>query len=383
MTLLSVAVLYLGASSFVFSLWLLRAKKFNRYEPARTELLLGGGAQRPFSSRVLVPWLARGISACVPEPAERALVEGLFRRFPGARRFVGFFATTPGFFFEISVVLSLCYLSLIGFLFALRRLFLVLYRGPPWLGFLTPAVALFGLPLLFRDGAAMPYDFPTLFFFALGFAWLLEGGQGRLLVLMAVGTLNRETFLLFPLVAVVALWNSRSHAELGRLLAALLGVGLVARGTAVLFSSPGGEPTGVGDYVRNHLGSNLVDAWHSLALYQYQMLAALVVWGGLLCWSWKEKHVFLRRSTSVLAPILIAAYLVAGVWGELRVFYEIYPLFFLLVWDSLLRMVGHLPRREEDPSGGGEYLLWTVGWGLGGLCLATVWTVVGLFLAGS
>ena len=61
------------------------------------------------------------------------------------------------------------------------------------------------------------------------------------------------------------------------------------------------------------------------------MLASV---GLLVFASLQDKPVFLRRALVVLPP-LVLSYLCLGIYGEVRIFYEAYPILFLLAFHNV------------------------------------------------
>ena len=68
---------------------------------------------------------------------------------------------------EFALALALVYLSLLGFMLALRRLIQEFTPASPGAGDLLPALAVSILPVFFRAGTHFVYDFPALFLFTL------------------------------------------------------------------------------------------------------------------------------------------------------------------------------------------------------------------------
>ncbi|MBY0430835.1 MAG: hypothetical protein K2Q10_06540, partial [Rhodospirillales bacterium] len=197
-----------------------------QYAPGTLEALIAGTAATPFQYRALVPWLAAGLAR-------------LTEWGPGP------------LFFLLDAVSCL---GLLAALFALTR---------PLLGDGTARgglalLAWLALPSLFllnpEDNFRYPYDLPSIIVFALGLMLLRAGRLWAFLILLVLGTLNRETTL-FLIPAFLA--THRDRLPRGRL---ILHAGLqlaawaaVKAGLALLYAGnagPGAMSWRSGDYTQ-------------------------------------------------------------------------------------------------------------------------------------
>lgn len=341
--------LYIATSCFVFSLWLIRGRDFNTLEPARADLVTYGGAKRPYNSRVLVPWLARAGAGLIPEQIERGVEETMLAQYPGLQRVVGYFNAPPDFALELALIIGLDFLSLFAFMLALRALFATLFAASRWVAGLAPVFAALTLPLLFANGTHFFYDLPALCLFAAALLFLKRREWRFMYPCLAAGMLNKETMVLLTLVFAVYFWDRMPRRLLARHVLAQLGLALLLRGLAVGLSQPAGAFDPKNNYLRDYFETNLLAIWNSPLLYDARLLAACLFLGALVVWRWSDKPVLLRRGCIVLLP-LFAGYLRGGLWGEIRIFYEVFPILAVMAYHSLVSWIGLPLEPREDPA---------------------------------
>ncbi len=345
----SLLFLYLATSCFVFSLWLIRGRAFNTLEPARADLVTYGGAKRPYNSRVLVPWLVRAGTGLIPEQIEREFEETTLSHYPGLQGVVGYFNAPPDFALELAVIIGLDFLSLFAFMLVLRKLFASLFTASNWVAGLAPVFAVLTLPLLFGKGTHFFYDLPALCLFAAALYFLKRREWRFMYPCLAAGMLNKETMVLLTLVFVVYFWDRMPRKLLARHALAQLGLALLLRILTVLLSRPAGAFDPKNNYLRDYFETNLLAIWKSPLLYDVQLLAACLFLGAMVAWRWPDKPVLLRRGCIVLLP-LFAGYLRGGLWGEIRIFYEAFPILSLMAYHSLVSWTGLPLETEQDPA---------------------------------
>ncbi len=89
----------------------------------------------------------------------------------------------------------------------------------------------------------------------------------------------------------------------------------------------------------------------------------------------------LLRSAALVALPLGVGFLMGGMWSEIRVFYEVFPVFFLLAYVNLLDGLGFEVRVRPDQQGGAILanrrmadLAWLTGaTSVGGMAVAVVY----------
>ena len=345
----SLLLLYLGSSCFVFSLWLIRGRAFNTFEPARADLVTYGGAKRPYNSRVLIPWMARASSGLIPEQIERELVERTLTRYPGLGNVLGYFNAPPDFALELICIIGWDFLSLFAFMFVLRKLFAALFTASNWVRGLAPVFTVLTLPILFASGTHFFYDLPALFLFAAALLFMKRRDWRFMYPCLAAGILNKETMVLISLVFVVYFWDRMPRKLLVRHTLAQLSLALLLKVLAVQVSQPAGAIDDRNNYLRDYFETNLMAFWNSPLLYDMQLLAACLFLIVMVTWKLPDKPMFLRRSCVVLIP-LFAGFMRGGLWGEIRIFYEAFPILSLMAYHSLVSWIGLSIESKRDPA---------------------------------
>jgi hypothetical protein len=272
--------------------WYLRS--FNWEYPRLTlQGMLYGTAHRPFVGRALVPLVARVIIELLPV---------------GGRETMS----------------ALVYLSLLGFVWALRYLAHAFW--PPSAR-LDGAVlfSLLGLaPLMFAH--RLIYDFTTLFLFTLCLALMVRERWAAFLAIYVLSCVNRETTVLLSAVFLAGFYDRLPIRRLAALTATQGLIFLLIRGALAwqFRDNPGGS------FEFNLLFQLLIHYHMPLETAAHVLLGAAALM--LVAHGFRRKPLFLRRAFLVLAPSLMALYLLFGNPWEIRVFYELYPVGFLLAW---------------------------------------------------
>jgi hypothetical protein len=322
----------LGISLLVFLPWLgfdLRLEPhksaLNDYWKARVPEMVYGRAHRPFVQRALVPFAIRAIRSALPRSALsviRRMVSGPPLRLP---RKLGVLGWEPAFVTEYAIAMVVLFAILAAFPFALRRLFRALYDAPGH-SHVAPLLATLLLPGFFFDrGTHYLYDFSTLLIFTLALAFLAEERLGLYYLVLVLGAVNKETIVLMILVYAVVRWDRSPRRVLVRhVVAQVVIVGSVLWALNRAFS---GNPGNASEW---HLAKNLR---LMLTLPSVASLLALASASLLVFVRPGDKPEFLRRALIVLPP-LVVTYVCLGIYGEIRVFYEAYPILFLLAFHN-------------------------------------------------
>ena len=335
----------LAASLAVFVPWLgldfrlePRKSPLNDYWKARVPDMIYGRAHRPFVERTLVPSTIRVIRRLLPREALGAIR----RTVSGAPLFLprklGALGWEPAFLAEYAIAIPVLYALLAAFPFALRRLFLAVYDAPGAAA-IAGVLATLLLPSFFFDrGTHYLYDFAALLLFTLALVFVARGRLLPYYLVFALGVLNKETMILATLVFLAAGRERLTRQDQLRHLVLQLAVfGGIRMTLARIFAgNPGG--TVEWHFIKNlRLMAAAPNPWSAL------MLASVAI---LVLARLGEKPFFLRSSLVVLPP-LVASYLFLGIYGEVRVFYEAYPLLFLLAFDNAWTILGgRLPPRN-------------------------------------
>jgi len=182
--------------------------------------------------------------------------------------------------------------------------------------FLFPLMGYFNFILPIGENYLLPYDIPSLGFFAVGMAAIVLDRRWLFYPVFALACCNRETACFLSVLFVIAYWHRRERR------------GILAAELLAQIAIWGSIYVGVRIYLRgipvehvHHLASNLRLLIHPL---QWPALAAnfgflWVLW--LLGWR-RIEPVWFRRA-GIIVPIWIAVMIWVGVIVEIRVFGEL------------------------------------------------------------
>ena len=333
------AGVYLAAALFVFGMWATDMREFvslNGYYRATLLDMVAGRAYRPFAYRCLVPLIVRGGSALIPDAMHVWLVQ-VAGSWPFVQRALAYLQWEQADLVTYGVSLMAMYSFLVGYLYALRALVRDLFAGPEWLRDLAPLVSLLVLPVFFKRGTHLIYDFATLCLFLSGVLLLHRGTWRWFYPLYILALLNKETAVLLPLLMVIWYWGKMPRGRLAAHVGAQIALFVVAK--VALGWAFRGNPGGA---FEPHLVENLR---LYMRPYWFSAVSDVLIVALLLGWHWREKPAFLRRTSWLLLPLL-PLYLVAGGWGEIRAFYELFPILFLLAFQSVTEILA-LPLRPH------------------------------------
>ena len=338
------AVLFiLFVASLVVCSLHLRYPGMNVNPHARFLMMIQGKADRPFAYRMLLPTTVRLIVAVLPSGSREALLRKL-----GDSPFVSDFLREARLEMvllpEILVCAALIYLSLVGFLIALRYLYRGLYRGPPAAADAVTIAALLLIPSFYRHATYM-YDFPTLFLFTFGLALMVRRKFPAYLLVFVLGCANKETTIFLALVFALyfrgdARLSRRSYGKwLGCQIAAF---GIIKGWLHYVFRNNPGAP------IEFHLlDFNLVLPPPDAPLGSAFALLAIAF---LIAHKWGEKPRFLRRAMWLLGPFLLLA-LFAGYLDEFRAQFEMLPILLMTAAYSVAQLLGVRLEVIEDAGG--------------------------------
>ena len=304
----------------------------DQYEKAFVKDMVYGSAYKPFVYRALLPGAARIITGLVPEELKSKIIQlGLL--VPG---WDGAFAV------EYWVVCVLMFLSLLGFVFSLRFLFNSLYQPSEWAIRLITITSLSFLPGFFLYVNYI-YDFSTLFLFTLGLALLARGNWNLYLLVFFFGCLNKETIVLLIPVYFIYWWKSRQlfAKRFVLLLAAQIAIFSFIRGSLVWIfrDNPGSS-------VEFHLIEHNLPLL--LSYIPFETMLAIFFPLLLVFHQWHEKPYFLRISSLIL-PVLLGLTFFFGYLDELRDYYEAFPVYLLLAFQSISNYI-HIPMMPIERS---------------------------------
>ena len=315
---------------------------------ARVPDMVYGRAHRPFVQRALVPLVVRATVATAPD-AVRQQAESIAREGRMIRAVFRRGGWDQAYALEYLITCVVMFGSLLGFVWAIYRLTLDLYGGPPWAARVAGLMALVCLPPFLSKGYySAIYDFPSLLLFSLGLLFLFRRQWPAFLLVFVLACINKETAILLTLVFAIRHGRSLYEGEQTRLLrrvAALqVAVAVVVRvAIALAFRDNPGTS------VEFHLQANLELYTRPYSLPLLLSAAAVVL---AVFRNWQDKPCFLRQAVWVVVPLLTALPFF-GWRYEFRACYEAYPVFLLLALPTVLEALGrpiNAARPADQPS---------------------------------
>ena len=334
--------LSLLAAAFVFLTWIHGHERLG-FERASFMEMVNGSASRPFVHRTLVPSLARLGAGLLPRRWKERVDVGIDRFLPPR---VLRQEWPRGYELEHTLALALIFLSLLGFMAVMGREVQGFYRPSPWARDLLPVAAVSVLPVFFLSGTHFVYDFPALFFFTLLLALLWRQRWGWFYPLYGLALLNKETPLLLCLLFALHFFSRMPRRRYIAHLTAMVALfALVKLGLTLAFAdSPG-------PLLENHFRENLFTLITPFPLGRVLEVALVLL---LLFQGFRKKPEFLRHALVLVVPFFLLQ-LFFGVVGEPRVYYEVYPVLFLLAVPTALTFLGwesiRLPGLSGSPEG--------------------------------
>lgn len=304
----------------------------NGYERAMFSEMVYGTAWKPFVYRTLLPTSVRIISEITPENIHTALTDkidsnNLFKLALEKLNWESEFIT------EYLIAMVLMYLSLLGYVYAFRKLFDEIYSSPLWFKNVISIILLLVIPAMFQPNYSnYVYDFPALFLFTLGLLFLKQQSWKNYLLLFFIACFNKETIILLTMIFAIHFYNHKNISKkfYYQLIAVQLAVfGLIKIFLLILFFS---NPGGLLEFHlidRNYLLLN----GYSLTTFVVLMVIILAVFS-----SWDGKPKFLRDSLWIGIPLLILT-LLFGFFDELRDYYEVLPIMILLISYSIAKIL--------------------------------------------
>jgi len=305
----------------------------NGYKRAMFSEMIDGTAWKPFVYRTLLPTTVRIFSEVIPESVHSSLTERVESK-KSAMLVLEKFKWESEFITEYLVAMVLIYLSLLGFVFAFRKLFDEIYASTLWFKNIISIILLLAIPAMFQPQYSnYIYDFPTLFLFTLGLLLLKKRNWKFFLILFFIACLNKETIILLTLIFAIHFYKD---AEVSRKLyyqliaAQLILFAAIKILLYILFvNNPGG-------FVEFHLidRNYLLFNGYSLATFVVLLIIFLSIFS-----KWSEKPKFLKDALWITVPLLILT-LFLGFFDELRDYYEVFPVVVLLISFNIAKILG-------------------------------------------
>ncbi|HZZ12021.1 MAG TPA: hypothetical protein VFE79_15140 [Paraburkholderia sp.] len=300
---------------------------FRDGEIVSLRLALDGTQDRPFVYRQLLPMTATLVDHAIPSRLKAAMLQKLagptlndnpiYRFFPSATDSVN-----PLYAVRYLLVYVMTFLSMFAALFVIRAVCVELI-GDKVAATLAPLLLALIFPLILTEGGYF-YDMPELLFMALGVLMTLKRRLFLLFVVVLLGTLNKESYLLFActLYPIAAIRYSRRQSMI--LIGALVAVAAVVNAVVKHhYMSNGGEMMmyQLGEHVRwlltprNYIateityGISTTKGFHIVHL----VLVAIVVKTG-----WRSLPSAVRMQTGIAGLITVPLFLAFCFRDELR-----------------------------------------------------------------
>ena len=290
--------------------------------------VMTGEAHRPFVTRVLVPWLTRGIAAMMPESIHGG-AESLLGSGGPIGTLLTEYGSPPGFALEAIISLGLQLLSVWGFALAFRGLFSTVYKVQTLVSNLMTLVALLGLtPMLFFGYI---YDLPNLFLSTLALFCIAAQRKSAYWAAFTLAVFNKETAVVLMVPAVLLFWvfprPSLRKVIVGT--AAQAGIYLAIR-LPLLWLYRNNPGVIFENHLQDHI--DMVIDYPVLGIISIFLAAGMLL---LVFGSWQKKP-----AAAVLGALpgllFLVLFLLSGIAFEIRIFYEVYVAGFLCILYSLL-----------------------------------------------
>lgn len=303
----------------------------NGYDRAMFPEMIYGTAWKPFVYRTLLPSAVRIVNQIVPEDVHKSLTENaetsefsmlVLKKLNWESEFIS----------EYILAIIFMWLFLFGFLYAFRRLLTEIYLSPDWFTNFISLTALLALPTMFQYYSYI-YDFPTLFLFTLGLLLMIKHKWSYFLVLFFISCFNKETVILLTMIFAIHFYKNEKVNY--RLYFQLLAVQLIIFISVkillyfLFLNNPGG-------LVEFHLldRNYLIFNGYSLTAFVVWLIIILAIFS-----KWKAKPEFLRDALWIAVPLVILTFFL-GYLDELRDYYEVFPIAFLLIAYNIASIFG-------------------------------------------
>lgn len=311
----------------------LRNSGVNTSDRATFANMVYGKAHKPFVYRTLLPSSVRVMTRIIPIQL-RTRLNLLADHSPIVHRVLTYLrweqqVNTKEYFTETIIALSLMLGSLIGFIYALKYFLTTFYAAPKMFINTIPLVTVLLLYPFFKFGYL--YDFPSLFLFTLALAFMVRERWNFYLLIFLLASLNKETAFLLTLVFIPYYYEKKKiePRQFWNLL--LLQVGIYIFIKFVLFYAFSNNPGVITEF---HLVENTYIILLRILGHPVITVGSWLILAFAVFYRWREKPEFLKYSLWIFLPLFLL-YLLFGNYGELRVFYEVFPIFVLLIAHTI------------------------------------------------
>jgi hypothetical protein len=225
-----------------------------------------------------------------------------------------------------TITYAVIFLSIIGFLFAFS-MFSKLFVSNFETHFLTLTAPIAIIPMMLINGHS--YDFPNLFLFTLALYFLASQKWIEYLIVFPFVTLSKETSVLLIFLYLLNYRNQLRPSKLFTLLFAQIAIYFPIRIiTMWVFRDNPGDTISI--TILSNIGLYKSHAFTSIA---FLIFIFIIVF--LSNWKIRSKPPFLRNAEIAIALPIFVLFIFAGWPYEIRVFYEAFPILYLLCWDTI------------------------------------------------
>lgn len=306
------------------------------------EIFAKQDARRPYVYRVLSPnvtyYLAQLAEGVGIEPKDIKKVNVL-------NKLISFHNVPDKSVLPYAVMLLFAFSLHLITMFILKRLLERVYSCS------RPCAAIFPLfytAMLFPffPQALYIYDFAVPLIWSLALLSLHSGKFPIYYLLLFLGILNKETMVLFTLVA--AFFIDRSDFKKWRThMVAHVALFTLTWSIIYLLVDQGYAHTEYNNLIRDHWNKNLLAFWEWRVFTDYYSMATSLLILLFIFRRFRQRPRVIQCALTPL-PVLFLLYLRGGVWGEIRVFYEVMPFLSILIFYNFVELLqDHKPLRQE------------------------------------
>ena len=324
-------------------------------------------AHKPFQYRVFMPLLVNTLDVLIPQFVKDKLEKTIQPRIkfkadncPDPELKAKYVIASE----NIVRIMIFCFFNLIflwGFLLLIRKLLLYFNIFTPLWSSLCPICFIFIMPIFFEFPNYM-YDFSHLFLFTAGLYLIYKQSWTAYIIVFALAILNKESALMLTVIYVFIYYNKLDRSSFWKLLGWQLLLFIIIK--AVLFVV---FYDNEGSVVEFHLMWNLryLTTWSNLFRFEpldggfFLPFKVNVIYPRgtnlplfifvlfLAVYGWRNKPLVLRKST-IYFPLLIIMAITMGSTPELRAYYDVLPILFLLCILGVMQIKDDLKRKITE-----------------------------------
>lgn len=303
------------------------------------EAMYSGTAWKPFVYRVLIPKTTRAIVEATPQGWQQGINDSLYSikfnpAFDGIRSLFPWLKDVypdPNRIYPRAVMTLLIYGCLWGYIWAMYQFAGAMFPGNTAVQLFTPIFGMLIIPS-FSWQFEYVYDIPVLFLSTTCYYLMATNRFKPYIIFFTLAVLNKESSVYILLLFGLWFFNRLDHKRFVILWTAqcLIYALIKATVTMIYLRNPGW-------YLEHNVTWVMTSDLFSRSGYTRILMIALTFF--LLTFRWQEKPLFLKYIFWV-APFFYAAYVMFGVPGEYRVFFDMLPPMILLGVHTLIDSTG-------------------------------------------